>query len=91
MAEPVSVPLDEALGNLWALEWSPDQKCFHIDPLPTALESNRETVTAGVSPGYVIVHVFASYGAALECSKELHRQFPATFGGMWAEEDLEAE
>jgi hypothetical protein len=29
------------MKNLFVLEWSPTQQCFHIQPLADAVESNR--------------------------------------------------
>jgi hypothetical protein len=43
---------------VWFLEWSPDQKCFHVDSLNAILNSNRwiaKNKSPGKAPGYIII------------------------------------
>ncbi len=43
--------------DIWAVEYSPTQKEIHIDTLERILETNRRTVSQGITPGFVLLHI----------------------------------
>jgi hypothetical protein len=45
--------------RLWVVEWSPDQRCLHVERLGDVLETNR-TIMLGrrASPGYLLIAIF---------------------------------
>lgn len=45
---------------IWAAEYSPVQKAFHVDTLEKILEVNRQTAERGLSPGFVPLYIAAS-------------------------------
>lgn len=44
--------------DIWVVEYSPSQNCFHVDTLDRVLETNRRTVKDGNAPGYVPLQIF---------------------------------
>ena len=42
---------------IWTVEYSPQQKTFHVDTLDKVLEINRRTVAQGLAPGFVMLHI----------------------------------
>ena len=48
------------MRELWICEYSPAQKCFHVDTLEKSLEINRAMLRCGQVPSYIPLGVFGS-------------------------------
>ncbi len=54
--KPISMSTNSTLPeNMWFLEYSVEQKCFHVDSLDRIYAANRDMCRRRVSSGYVII------------------------------------
>jgi hypothetical protein len=69
----------KAAMKLWVVEWSPVQRCFHVEQLGKVIKTNIETVVAGMIPGYIIVGLYETHDLAAAASNEVREKFPELF------------
>lgn len=61
---------------VWVCEFSPAQGCFHVDTLERILETNRQTVSRGDTPGFVPLALFGSSEEAHAFSERWRQNHP---------------
>jgi hypothetical protein len=67
----IVIDFDLIMGSAWVLEWSPTQKCIHIDQLGRVLATNLKTSLRGDAPGYIPLGIFASSEEAHDAASSL--------------------
>lgn len=57
--------------EMWVLEWSREQKCFHIETVEEMLTGNLDAFVVGHESQYVPLYFCATRGEATVCSRRL--------------------
>lgn len=65
--------------ELFTLEYSVKQKCFHITDLENVCEMNLSAILNRTPTDYLIIGVFDSFERASDIAKELRNKYPDTF------------
>lgn len=60
--------------EVYTVEYSTVQKCYHIETLDRTIKNNLETINKDITPGYVIIGIFKNYEAASDFIQR-HRQY----------------
>lgn len=61
------------LNNIWVLEYSIPQGCFHRETLGAMLQSNRDCIARGFQPQYVPIAFARSPEECFKLSEEWRR------------------
>ena len=61
-------------SELWSVEYSIKQNCFHVDLLSSILEKNQRAVLEGRNAGYQLIGICESHNAACEFIKKWEAQ-----------------
>lgn len=46
--------------DVWVVEYSAEQQCFHIDQFSKSLAANRRALEEGRNPGYIPIYIALS-------------------------------
>ena len=59
------------LSEIWIVEYSRSQRCFHVETLDEAVKANLYIAERGLKADYIPVAACRSHGAAVEASEAL--------------------
>jgi len=68
--------LKESIGTeeVWVVEWSESQQCFHVDLLDKSLETNTRNYLEGRKTDFVPIGVFATAEEATSYTETMKSQ-----------------
>jgi hypothetical protein len=64
------------MENLWTVEWSQSQQCFHIDALQKTITRNIAAFMHNRSNDYQLLYIAKSQEKASEAIAKLEKEFP---------------
>ena len=67
----------------WVLEWSFNQRCFHIEPLLDAIKCNLRCYISDGATDYVLMGIFNSDDEASKAAQMLREKRPDLFPAYW--------
>lgn len=54
------------MQELWTVEYSVEQKCFHIDTLDSTIKNNIQSIVEGKTTSYMLIFICATHEEAKE-------------------------
>lgn len=65
--------------NLWSLEWSFNQRCFHVERLSDCIKSNLSCLISDGHTDYVLIGIFKSDLEASAAAGIIRKKKPELF------------
>jgi hypothetical protein len=66
--------------NLFVLEWSGKQRCFHVQTLDESVKQNLRCALREKSSDYIIIGLFATRDEVIKATELLRKEKPEVFG-----------